>query len=204
MSWLNLRNPLAAWRPALAGLRFVAALLFVLGCAGTARAETYLTPFLGYNFGADAGCPQGFGNCEDKKSNWGVTIGSAGTLFGLEEEFAYSKNFFGDTPGVSSSVMTLMTNVIAGPKIVFVRPYVVAGVGLMKTHVELTPASLVTSDTNFGWDVGGGVFLTAAHVGVRGDIRYFHGAQDLSFLGFQLSNLKLDYGRAYAGFVLQW
>jgi opacity protein-like surface antigen len=97
-----------------------------------------------------------------------------------------------------------MSNIMVGPKIAFARPYVLGGIGLMKTRVKLTPTSLASSDNNFGWDVGGGLFLTAAHVGVRGDIRYFHGAQDLTFLGFTLSDLKLDFGRAYAGLVLQF
>jgi Outer membrane protein beta-barrel domain len=183
-------------------VRVGAALALVVGASSAARAETYITPFIGYNFGADAGCPQGVRNCEDKKTNVGVGIGSAGALLGLEEEFAYSSKFFGDTPGVSSSVMTLMTNLMAGPKILFVRPYVVGGVGLIKTRVQLAPTSLLTTDNNFGWDVGGGVILSGAHIGVRGDIRYFHGAQNLTFLGFNLSDLKLDFGRASAGLVL--
>jgi hypothetical protein len=36
----------------------------------------------------------------------------------------------------------------------------------------------------------------APHVGVRGDIRYFHSFQDLGALGFSLGNSKLDFGRA--------
>src|SRR4051812_32700724 len=185
-------------------LRIAAVALIVVGYAATARAQTYITPFIGWNFGADSGCPEGLAGGEDKRTNVGGTIGTAGALFGIEEEFAYSKNFFGDAPGVDSSVLSLMTNLMIGPKIVFARPYFVAGLGLMKTHVELTPTSLANSDNDLGWDVGGGLFLTAAHVGVRGDIRYFHSFQDLSLLGFALSNLKLDYGRAYIGLVLQF
>ena len=42
-----------------------------------------------------------------------------------------------------------------------VRPYALAGVGLIKSHVELTAASLFTTDNNdVGWDVGGGLVIT--------------------------------------------
>jgi hypothetical protein len=39
---------------------------------------------------------------------------------------------------------------------------------------------------------------------VRGDLRYFHSFQDLTVLGFTLSNAKLNYGRASAGVVLKF
>jgi hypothetical protein len=42
------------------------------------------------------------------------------------------------------------------------------------------------------------------HVGVRGDLHYFHSFQDITALGFTLGNSKLDYGRASAGVVLKF
>jgi opacity protein-like surface antigen len=183
--------------------RAAVALLLMLGASTPARAQTYVSPFIGYNFGGDAGCPD-IGNCEDKKSNMGVAIGTAGVI-GVEGEFAYAKDFFGKTPGGSSSVLTLMTNVMIAPRIGPVRPYALVGVGLIKSHVDLTPSSLVSTDhNNFGWDIGGGLMLMFGHFGVRGDIRYFHGFQEVEFLGIPLSDLKLDFGRASAGFVVEF
>jgi hypothetical protein len=46
--------------------------------------------------------------------------------------------------------------------------------------------------------------LMFGHVGVRGDLRYFHAFQDITFLGVAISKLKLDFGRASAGLVLQF
>ena len=46
--------------------------------------------------------------------------------------------------------------------------------------------------------------LVGGHFGVRGDIRYFHAFQDIEFLGVPISDLKLDFGRASAGLVLQF
>jgi len=66
------------------------------------------------------------------------------------------------------------------PAIGPVHPYVLGGVGLIKSHVEFTTASiLTTNNNNFGWDLGGGVILLfGGHLGVRGDIRHFHSFQD--------------------------
>src|SRR5258706_10501989 len=84
-------------------LAFLTALL-TFGVAGAARAQGYIAPFLGYNFGGDAGCPQ-ITNCEDKSLNFGVAFGSAGPLLGIEEELGYAKDFFGKIPETSSSVL---------------------------------------------------------------------------------------------------
>ena len=176
-----------------------------IGSATQARAQVFVSPFIGYDFGGDAGCP-GLRNCEDKKLNAGVSVGSMGNVFGFEEELAYARNFFGDAEGLSSSVLTLMSNVMLAPNLGPVRPYVLAGIGLIKTHVELTPASVfTTNDNNLGWDIGGGLIgYVSGHVGLRGDIRYFHSFQDLTVLGFTLGDSKLNFGRASAGVVLKF
>jgi opacity protein-like surface antigen len=177
-------------------LAFVSAILI----PAQARAEGYISPLIAFNFGGDAACPAVQG-CQDKRLNFGVALGATGNIFGFEEEFAYARDFFGTAPNLKSSVLTVMSNVMLAPKIGPIRPYVAAGLGLIKTHVDFTTTSLLTTDNNsFGWDIGGGVHVTVApHVGVRGDIRYFHTFQDLSPLGFSLgSSQKLDYGRAAA------
>ena len=178
---------------------------FTLLPAAAARAQGFVSPLIGFNFGGDSGCPEITG-CEEKRLNAGVSLGVIGSVFGFEEEFAYASNFFGETPGVSSSVLTVMTNVMFVPDIGPIRPYVVGGVGLIKTKIELTPASLLTSDNNhFGWDLGGGVMVFfGEHVGIRGDIRYFHAFQDLELLGFSLGDTKLDFGRAAGALVLKF
>jgi opacity protein-like surface antigen len=176
------------------------ALVCIAGAPAPARAEGFISPLIGFNFGGDANCPSVQG-CEDKRMNYGVALGAAGNVFGFEEEFAYARDFFGTAPNLKSSVFTLMSNVMLAPKVGPVRPYVLTGLGLIKTHVDFTSTSLLTTDNdNFGWDIGGGVMVTVApHVGIRGDIRYFHTFQDLGFMGFSLgANSKLDYGRAAA------
>jgi opacity protein-like surface antigen len=168
-----------------------------------AHAQGFVSPLIGYNFGGDSGCPE-ISDCDDKRVNVGVSIGSFGALLGGEIELAYANDFFGDIPGVSSSVLTLMGNVMVAPALGFVRPYGLIGIGLIKSNVEFP--DLFESDNNqFGWDIGGGlIVLFTEHVGVRGDIRYFHAFEDIEVLGISLGETKLDFGRAAGALVFSF
>lgn len=181
--------------------------LAALGIVGTAdaRAQSFISPLLGFNFAGDSGCPTITG-CDDKRLNAGVSLGRLGLVLGFETEFAYARDFFGSAPGLSSNVLTAMGNVLLVPAIGPVRPYALAGMGLIKSHVELTPEGVLTTDNNdLGWDIGGGVFIFfSEHVGVRGDIRHFHSFEDLTILGLPLGDTKLDFGRASAAVVFKF
>ena len=176
-----------------------------IGTAAQARAQGFISPLIGYDFSGDARCPS-LKNCQDKAINASVSLGAMGRVFGIEAEFAYAPDFFGDAPGLSSNVLTAMTHVMLVPKMGPVRPYVLAGLGLIKTHVELTTASVfTTNDNNLGWDVGGGVMgFIGDHVGLRADLRHFRALQDLTALGFTLTGSKLNYARASVGLVLKF
>lgn len=177
----------------------------LFGAASAAQAQGFVSPMFGFDFGGDTGCPN-VNNCTDKKANISVGAGVLGRIIGVEGELAYAPDFFGKASGFSSSVVTAMGNLMLVPKVGPVHPYVLVGVGLIKTHVELTTASLLTTDNSaFGWNVGGGVIaFVSGHFGLRADLRYFHAFQDLTVLGFGLDNTKLDYGRASAGVVLKF
>lgn len=164
-----------------------------------------MSPFIGYDFGGDSGCPQLTG-CEDKNLNIGAGFGTLGPLFGFELDLGYARDFFGESPDYSSSVLTFTGNVLIGPQIGPVRPYGTAGLGLIKTNVDFdTEGLLETSNNHFGWDVGGGLMIFFSdHVGVRGDIRYFHAFNDSSLLGLSLGDTKLDFGRASGGLVFRF
>jgi opacity protein-like surface antigen len=171
-----------------------------------ARAEGFISPLFGYNFGGDAGCPE-ITNCKDKAFNWGVGVGALGAVLGAELEFAYTDQFFGEAPNQDSSVLTLMGNAMLAPKFGPVQPYGLAGVGLIKTSVDLTLGGIVNDDNNqFGWDAGGGLMIFfGRHFGIRGDVRYYHSFQALKFIGFPIpSEAKLDFGRAAGGVVFKF
>lgn len=180
----------------------LATLAFSAATTREASAQGFISPLIGYNFGGDSGCPE-IANCEDKKLNIGVAFGALGPVLGFETEIAFINDFFGVTPLLQSNVLTLMGNVMLAPKIGPVRPYGVAGLGLIKTNVEFTSASLLdVTNNNFGWNLGFGVmFFFGEHVGIRGEIRHFHAFQDLEILGIPIGDTKLDFGRAAAGVV---
>jgi hypothetical protein len=173
--------------------------LAVSAVASTAHAQGFISPFIGYNFGGDSACPT-VTDCDSKSLNLGVSFGNINSLIGFEEEFAYARDFFKDPTVSNSSVLTLMSNVIIGPRIKYFRPYGVGGFGLMKARVELEPASLLSVDNNdLAWNIGGGLIIQSRHVGIRGDVRFFHGFTDLEVFGFPVSDLQLEYGRATVG-----
>ena len=175
-------------------------------CASTqARAQAFISPAIGYDFGPYPTCSSLTG-CQQKKVNYSVSFGAMGSLFAFEEELVYAPSFFGTAGNFGSSLLTLMSNVMLAPKIGPVRPYVEGGIGLIKTHVDLTTTSLLTTDNNnLGWDVGGGVMIfVSTHLAVRGDVRYVHAFQNLVVQGFSLGNTQLNYGRASGGLVLKF
>ena len=183
------------------------ALTVLLSIAGTspAHAQGFISPFIGYNFGGDAGCPE-ITDCEDKNLNWGIGVGALGGLFGVEAEFAFIPDFFGETPGSSSSVFTFMGNVMLAPRFGPIQPYGTIGLGLIKSKVELTVGDIIDDDNNdLGWNTGGGLLIIFSdHIGVRGDIRYFHAFSAAEFLGIDLGDVKLDYGRVSGALLVKF
>ena len=181
------------------------AAIILCGSSRAASAQAFISPFIGYNFGGDSGCPE-INNCEDKTRNFGVAFGSIGSVVGAEAEFSFIDNFFGETPGQSSHVLTFMGNFMLAPKFGVIQPYGVIGVGLIQTKAEVSLGGILESNNNnFGWDIGGGIIgYFGDHVGIRGDLRYFHAFQDLEILGLELQDTKLDFGRLSGGVVFKF
>ena len=94
-------------------LHVVLSIMLLAVAAAPARADGFVTPFYGFNFGGDSNCAK-VTNCEDKRSNFGVSIGKMGSIFGAEEDISIAKDFFGKVPNVDNSVLTLMSNLLIG------------------------------------------------------------------------------------------
>ena len=182
-----------------------AAAIILTVTAAPALADGLIVPFVGFNFGGDSSSQcVSLTNCKEKRTNFGVSFISMGTVFGLEEDISYAKNFFGETPGQANSVFSAMTNLVIGPGVGPVRPYVVGGIGLIRPHVSSLAGSIVSFDADknaFGYDIGGGLtILFGGKVGVRGDLRHFHTFENLNLLVF--TGQKLDFWRASVGLAL--
>ena len=182
-------------------LAFASMLLLLV--TAPARADGFIVPFVGYNFGGDSGNCASLTNCEEKRLNFGVAFGSMGAAIGFEEELSYAKNFFGETPGADNSVFSAMSNLIIGPGVGPVRPYFVVGMGLVRSHVSSLVGSVTALDegeNSLGYNLGGGVTGMFGRVGIRGDLRRFRTLQNIDLLIF--TGQKLDFWRASAGLAL--
>lgn len=187
------------------GIRVAAIVAALVGLVSApARAQGFITPFLGFNYGGDssAACVS-LTNCEDKRLNWGVGFGATRGILGFEEEIAYAKDFFGKTPTGDNSVLTLMSNLLvvipAGP----IQPYGLIGIGLIRPHMKFDASSLAFDNNALGYDIGGGVNIFFTHgFGLRGDIRHLHTFEDVT-LGI-FSNEKLHFWRGSAGLTFRF
>jgi hypothetical protein len=79
-----------------------------------ARADGLFIPFIGWNFGGDAGGE--FSDAVDSsRLNWGASLAWMGAgVIGVEGDFGYSPDFFGKTDLGGSKVVTGFGNVMLG------------------------------------------------------------------------------------------
>ncbi len=180
----------------------VAATVACVCAPSVARADGYVSPFIGVNFNNPSG---------DGRANFGVNAGYMGAgIIGGEFELGYAPSFFGNSGAFGSNyVLDVMGNVIVGIPVggTFgpgVRPYATIGIGLLRSQVTGGINGLVPIDNNaLGLNVGAGVMgFLSQHVGLRGDVRYMRDINGNS----QLDNI--DFGafhfwRASFGVVLR-
>ena len=172
-----------------------------------ARADGFITPWVGSAFGR---------NIDGGQTTFGVSAGGMGAgIIGGEADFGWSPSYFGTTSDFgNNTVMNLMGNLIIGVPIggqhgAGVRPYVVGGVGLIRTQIDggsLTNFAPAQSSNMFGWDAGGGVMgYFSNHVGLRGDVRYLRATSDMttSVSSIDVNGDKLHFWRASFGVVIR-
>jgi opacity protein-like surface antigen len=166
-----------------------------------ARADGFVTPWVGSSFGS---------NIQNGQASLGVSAGGMGAgIIGGEADFGWSPSAFGTKSDFgNNTVMNLMGNLIIGVPIggqhgAGVRPYVVGGLGLMRTQIDGgTIAKVSSSDNMFGWDAGAGVMgFFSDHVGLRGDVRYLRATSDLTtnIASIDVNGNKLHFWRASIG-----
>jgi opacity protein-like surface antigen len=179
----------------------------------TARADGLFIPYIGWNFGGDAGGE--FSDAVDSsRLNWGASLAwMGGGVIGFEGDFGYSPDFFGKTDLGGSNVFTAFGNVMlgvpfGGQKGFGIRPYGVVGVGLVYAEGEaFETAGRELNENKIGWDLGGGVMMFfTSHVGIRGDIRYFRTFEALDVFDIEIENGPgdLDFTRGSVGFVVRF
>lgn len=170
-----------------------------------ARADGYVNPWAGVNFGSGS-------NIENGRGSFGANAGYMGAgIIGGELSFGYSPSFFGTQNDFgNNTVIDLMGNVILGVPIGGTsgkgfRPFVTGGVGMVRTQIDGgTFTNVAFSNNDPAWSLGAGVMgYFNDHVGLRGDVRYLRTFSDTS----SLDNLGFDgnfrYWRTSIGLVIR-
>ena len=169
-----------------------------------ASAQGFISVSYGYNFGGDTGCRSAT-DCRNKNWNWGGSLGSLGSVVGFETELTHESDFTGDKIN-PTSVTTLMGDFMLAPRFSIVQPYGLIGFGAIKTKVE-GPGNSEDSQTHTGWTIGAGVAVfVQKHIGLKGDVRYYHSFEKFDLLGLELDlgQNKLDFGRAAFGVLFRF
>jgi hypothetical protein len=176
-----------------------------------ARADGLIVPFAGVNFGGNAGQSIGDG-ADAERLDWGASFAwMGGGVFGFDGDIGYSPDFYGKTDLGGSSVLSLMGNVLLGVPFggqqgFGVRPYALVGIGVLRSDLESFADLVGTDNTEVAWDFGGGVMVFfGAHVGIRGDLRYFRTFGKVDFGPIEVEDSDaVDYTRGSIGLVLRF
>lgn len=190
-----------------AGLVAVLLAAASIAMTGTASAQGFLSPSVGINVGGDQSDCSSFDECQEKRKNFGVSIGYLGALFGFEQEFVHSPDFFGTSVASNgNSVTSIMSNLLlafpAGP----VRPYATVGLGALRTSVDFDLSDTATfKDSKLGWNLGAGVMILPwRHFGIRADVRQYRGTSDVDIGALELEGSPLNYTRLSASALLRF
>lgn len=141
---------------------------------GAASAQVHVDPFAGWVRNGDLGVWRpGGGVSVDWLSERGISAGA---------EFGYASGFFDPPQGAldlieSSHVMTVSGQAgYAAPwrrEGARVRPFVTAGLGVMRQHVRDRAGFIDVSRNDPAWNIGGGARVRLRrYFGVKGDVRY--------------------------------
>jgi hypothetical protein len=208
-------------RTALARAAVVTAALLI--APRVASAEWQIKPFLGMTFGGATTLLNPDQGAGEKKLAFGVSGLLIGEVFGIEGDFGRTPGFFGSSTSdvvqkrpnrqqlvLQSGVTTLTGNVVAAlPRSIAaysLRPYVVAGAGLMSASTTTVGSALAVNTNLPAMDVGGGVtgFLTA-RLGVSWDLRYFRSiGQHVSPTGDSIGPEELSFWRLNMALAIRY
>ncbi len=193
--------------------------LFVVGLlaavASPARAEWQLKPFGGITFGGSTTLDDLDHQAGKPKLNLGISGLWLGEVVGVEGDIATTAGFFsGDQKSLQTLILRSHVATVTGNVVVALprriaqyglRPYAVAGIGIMHVGIDDNLRALPFSDTLPAWDVGGGVtgFLSD-FVGLNWDVRMFRttGSQK-TVTGVSVGPEQLSFWRATMGLSIR-
>lgn len=213
-------------------LRFGLVLLILGSSAAPARADWFLTPYLGAAFGGASNQFSFGGDLDDEfeqRVNFGGSFGyRTNGIFGFEVDYNVAPNFFQFTGGTNdfdlfdldSSVQTVMGNLvialpIGGSKGAGFQPYLSAGLGTIRTRVRSESDvfdDIVSDDTGYNFGAGA-YFFAGSHFGIRADARYIRGfeaiddedpIEDNPFFDQPFAQEVFNFWRGSLGITFRW
>jgi hypothetical protein len=186
--------------------------LVTLARATPARAEWFITPFVGVKFAGDTNFPDLEQGAGSTKLTFGAAAGVVGEgFFGVETELGYSPRFFERSNGsliARSNVLTLMGNVIiTAPRSLTgysLRPFVSGGGGLIHVGIQDVADILSVSENLFGINVGGGaVGGLTPRTSVRFDLRFFKSVTNGDAENVVVAGPGISFWRASVGLAIR-
>jgi hypothetical protein len=192
------------------GIIFTAAMAAVAAPI-QARAEGFVNPWAGVNFGS----AKNFSSSVDNgRGSFGVNAGGMGAgAIGGEVAFGYSPSYFGTkTDFGNNTLIDFMGNLIVGIPVGGThgkgfRPFATAGIGLIRTQIDGGTVFNVSGSNNmWGWNAGAGAMgFFNDHVGARGELKYYRGMKDLvtGTTAINMNDNQLHYWRLGFGVVIR-
>jgi hypothetical protein len=191
------------------------AVLFAVALCGSLRqasADYLFTPFIGGAFAGNTtflNLEQGAGSTQ---LIFGGSVGWLGAgVLGVEGDFSYAPRFFErDNIGgniLESAAYTLTGNVIVAVPLSVseysLRPYLVGGVGLIRSSITLLELLDSVDDNSLGFGIGGGAigFITP-RTGIRFELRHLRTFERQPDLANEVS-ARLSFWRASVGVVIR-
>jgi hypothetical protein len=188
-------------------------LLFWLASPGTARADQLVIPHVGAVFGGTTTLIDLDRGAGSKSFTFGASAAwLSQKVFGVEADVAHTPHFFGSGNRsliLASSVTTATGNlIIAVPASVTresLRPYLLAGVGLMHASSN-DVVGIFSFDSNlWGLSLGGGAIgMLTPRSGVRFDLRQFRSLSPDDTASTTSGRARLSFWRATAGVVFKY
>ncbi len=188
--------------------------LGLLACAlllqpTTGWAEWQLRPFLGATFGGTNSFLDPGQEAGKRKLALGASATWLGNFIGFEGDLARVPGFYEDPLLVVGSSVTMLTGnaIVTLPRKLTqygLRPYFVAGGGVVRVNVNQGQALLDVQSTVNVLDFGGGAtgFLTE-RVGVNWDVRYFRSVGGKEGTGLSFGKEQISFWRTTMGVAIR-
>lgn len=192
----------------------LAAALLLAAAAPVRAADNQIRPFFGGTFGGGTTVVDPDHGADKTHKTFGISLVSLHNIFGWDVDVANTPGFFqsGSSAGLvlSSRVTTVTGNlVVAAPRSrteYGLRPYFIAGAGVMHVRLKDYFGSFERSDFFPGLDVGAGAvgFLTN-RAGVAWELRRFKSLdRDTRETGLAIGREHVSFWRASMAFVYRY